>query len=59
MGNDVSTVAGGAATAVTGAAAAITFGQVKALNGTVFREHFLNKNGRSSSFLVKHVRSIY
>ena len=47
MGNDVSTVAGGAATAVTGAAAAITFGQVKALNGTVFREHSYSKYGRS------------
>ena len=40
MGNDVSTVAGGAATAVTGVAAVVTFAQVKALNGTVFQEHF-------------------
>ena len=41
MGNDVSTLAGGAATAVTGAAAVVTFGQIDAINGTVFRDHSL------------------
>ena len=54
MGNDVSTLAGGAATAVAATASIVTFRQVDAINGTVFQKHFLYIYCRGLSKIIFH-----
>ncbi len=54
MGNEVSTVGGAACTAVTGAASAVTFGQVESLNKAT-EECAKFTADRASKTIVRHV----